>query len=700
MEYLPMGRKPSYEELLKTIKGLEREILMHDQAEESLKKSNSEQWFRKIYEESPIGIELYDSKGRLLSVNKACLDIFGVIDEKELKDFALLEDPNVTDEAKVKLSRGNLVRYETSFNFDKVKDSNLYKTTKSGISYLDVVIAPLGIKDRSSPTGYLVQVQDNSQRKRAEQELQKAHDLLEQKVKERTEELARTNQNLLQEITDHKRTGEALCESEERYRLLIVKMLNCFALLEIITDKSGQPCDYRFLEVNESFERITGLKASEIVGKTVLEVLPEIESYWLENFKHVAITTEPRCFDHYTRVFGKYFEVLTYCPKKGQLAVVFTDITERKKIEETLRFTQFAIDKSSDAAYWVGADGRFFYVNDASCRVLGYSKEQLLKMSVQDINPDYSPELWAKHWSHIKRKGYLFFESYQRTSEGITFPAEIAANFLEFRGREYNCFFVRDISKRKRLEEERGKLESKLRQAHRMQAVATLAGGIAHQFNNALAGISMSSDLLEINLPADQSIIRRLDQIRQEIHRMTQLTSQLLGYAREGKFQPKIISSRDLVIDTLPLIQHSLHPRVVVDTILPQDISPIMADRTQMQMVLAAIIQNAFEAIEADGHITISSKNEEIDTPFADNHPGLEPGSYISLTIEDDGAGMDEETRNRVFEPFFTNKFQGRGLGMAAVYGIVKNHGGYIWVDSELGKGTTVCILLPATEKR
>jgi len=242
---------------------------------------------------------------------------------------------------------------------------------------------------------------------------------------------------------------------------------------------------------------------------------------------------------------------------------------------------------------------------------------------------------------------------------------------------------VRDISKRKRLEEERGKLESKLRQAHRMQAVATLAGGIAHQFNNALAGISMSSDLLEINLPADQSIIRRLDQIRQEIHRMTQLTSQLLGYAREGKFQPKIISSRDLVIDTLPLIQHSLHPRVVVDTILPQDISPIMADRTQMQMVLAAIIQNAFEAIEADGHITISSKNEEIDTPFADNHPGLEPGSYISLTIEDDGAGMDEETRNRVFEPFSPISFKDVDLAwpqfmvslriMVAIFGLILN---------------------------
>jgi CheY-like chemotaxis protein len=126
----------------------------------------------------------------------------------------------------------------------------------------------------------------------------------------------------------------------------------------------------------------------------------------------------------------------------------------------------------------------------------------------------------------------------------------------------------------------------------------------------------------------------------------------------------------------------------------------VKADLAQLQMVLSAILSNASEAIEGEGRIKISAKNQEIDEPYANSYPGLKPGSYVSLTVEDDGTGMDEETKSRIFKPFFTTKFQGRGLGMAAVFGIIKNHGGWISVDSELGKGTTVRIFLPATEAK
>ncbi len=232
----------------------------------------------------------------------------------------------------------------------------------------------------------------------------------------------------------------------------------------------------------------------------------------------------------------------------------------------------------------------------------------------------------------------------------------------------------------------------------KMEAIATLAGGVAHEFNNALMGIMGNIELLKINFSEDGGINKHLEQMKSAGHRMSHLTAQLLAYAEGGKYQPKDLKLDDFVIEAVPILQHNLSPTVKVETVLPKDISHIKADHIQMQMVLSAILANSNEAIEDEGFIRITAENKDVDEDFTKQHPGLEPGYYVCLTIEDDGSGMDEETRKGIFEPFFTTKFQGRGMGMAAVYGIVRNHAGWISVDSELGRGTTVRIYLPAIE--
>jgi len=257
---------------------------------------------------------------------------------------------------------------------------------------------------------------------------------------------------------------------------------------------------------------------------------------------------------------------------------------------------------------------------------------------------------------------------------------------------------IRDISERKRSEDKKIKLEAQLQEAQKMEAIATLAGGVAHEFNNALMGIVGSIELLGIHMPEDVKGIKYFETMRSSVHRMSSLTDQLLAYAKGGKYQPKYLRLDHFVIKTLTLLQHNLNPKIRVETVSPKDISHINADYTQMQIVLSAILANANEAIEDEGLIKITAGNKDLDEDFTKQHPGLNPAPYVCLTIEDDGTGMDEETRNRIFEPFFTTKFQGRGMGMAAVYGIVKNHDGWIFVDSELGKGTTVRIYLPAIE--
>ena len=285
------------------------------------------------------------------------------------------------------------------------------------------------------------------------------------------------------------------------------------------------------------------------------------------------------------------------------------------------------------------------------------------------------------------------FELFERDRSGMAF-LEIVITPME--GGTDRCASgylvqIQDITRRKLAEEEKKEL-----QIQRMESIFTLAGGIAHDFNNALSGITGNIELLKMDLPNVARIDRYVEAMSNAAQRMVHLTNQLLAYARGGKYWPINISLSEFVEETLPMIQHKIAPAICVKTNLASDILNIEADMTQMHMALSAVVINAAEAIEGQGQIIIRTSNKEIDEGIAKYNPGLKPGRYNCLTVQDDGKGMDAETKRKIFEPFFTRKFQGRGLGMAAVYGIVKNHGGWISVESQLGKGTVVRIYLPA----
>ena len=203
-----------------------------------------------------------------------------------------------------------------------------------------------------------------------------------------------------------------------------------------------------------------------------------------------------------------------------------------------------------------------------------------------------------------------------------------------------------------------------------------------------------------MDFPHDEKIDKYIAPMKASADRMAYLTEQLLAYARGGKYHPQKISLKDFIEETLPLIQCNIEPAICFVKDLPDDIADINADSAQIQMIFSALVANASEAIEGTGLIKITIRNVEIDERFSIRHPDLKPGYYVYLEIEDDGKGMDDETKSRIFEPFFTTKFHGRGLGMAAVYGIIKNHDGAISVDSVIGKGTIIRLYLPAVETR
>lgn len=250
-----------------------------------------------------------------------------------------------------------------------------------------------------------------------------------------------------------------------------------------------------------------------------------------------------------------------------------------------------------------------------------------------------------------------------------------------------------------RLENEKKQLETLLRQTQKREAIAILAGGIAHEFNNALAGITGNVSLLELDFPNNEKIKNYTMSMKNCASRMAGLTDQLMAYARGGKYRAEIVSLSKVIEDTLPLIQYTMDPSICIDMDLSLDASPVKADLAQLQMVLSTLLINAYEAIDGEGRIRISVRDEEVDGSITGSRGDHEAGSYVCITIEDDGHGMDRETKQKIFDPFFTTKFQGRGLSLAAAYGIVKNHGGWMLADSIPGSGTAIRIFLPAVNK-
>jgi len=365
--------------------------------------------------------------------------------------------------------------------------------------------------------------------------------------------------------------------------------------------------------------------------------------------------------------------------------VAVSNIEERKKAEEKYRSMMESIE---DPMYICSPDFHVEYMNPAMVKRMGYDAigEPCYKV-IHELD-EKCP--WCVHDKMQQGKNCVIeivSPKDNRTYNVSNSPIHHVDGSIS------KLSIYRDITEIRNMEQHLG-------QVQKMEAIAILAGGVAHEFNNALMGIMGNIELLKMNLPENERRDKSFAAMNESGHRMSRLTDQLLAYARGGKYQPEDLKLDDFTIGTLPILQHDLNPEVRVETHFPKDISYIRADHTQMQMVLSAIVANSNEAIEDEGLIRITAENKNVDEDFTKQHAGLKPGPYVCLTIEDDGKGMDEETRSRIFEPFFTTKFQGRGMGMAAVYGIIKGHDGAITVDSEPGKGTVVRIYLPAIEAR
>jgi two-component system, cell cycle sensor histidine kinase and response regulator CckA len=374
------------------------------------------------------------------------------------------------------------------------------------------------------------------------------------------------------------------------------------------------------------------------------------------------------------------------------------EIEERKKAEEALRESEQRLLKAQEVARMGFLDWNLktndMYWSDEIYNLYGIKrqhKKSNIERTMELVHPDDLPFV-EKHLDMAIRgvKEYNIDHRKLR-SDGKTIWVHAQAELVRDADGNPESLLgtVVDITERK-------DLESQLLEARKTEAIGSLAGGVAHRFNNELSVIVGNIDLLALEKAEDDEMLEKLNDMLDSGKRMAHLADQLLAYSGGGKYNVQSVSLNNIVTGVLTLKKQTLHPGVRVETDLLSGLHVTRADPSQMLMVLSALITNANEAMEDQGSIRISTRNIGPDQALQKDYPDLKPGPYVCLSIEDTGKGMNEKARRRIFDPFYTTHFTGRGLGMAAVYGIIKNHNGDITVDSEPGKGTVVRIYLPA----
>ena len=422
--------------------------------------------------------------------------------------------------------------------------------------------------------------------------------------------------------------------------------------------------------------------------------------HWQQLWDAGSITFESR----YRRKDGTVFPIevtATRIAFEGrQYAIVLSkDITEHKRIIESLRIAQFMFDKAPFGIFLTKDGGYITDVNRHACQYLGYTRKELVRMNIQEIDQYYSPQEIEKIWLKVQNEGAAHFESIHCRKDGTDLPVEITGFLLKFNDDLYSVSFVQDISDRKKAEAQHRKMEDKIRKAQKMESLGTLAGGIAHDFNNILAAILGYSELAQYASPADSKLQGYLSQISQSSLRAKNIVQQILTFSRQGLSEKKPIDISRVIDEALQLIMSTLPATIDIIKNISPNLSPVVADETQVHQIVMNLCTNAYHAMKnTGGMLNVSLTAVTIQDQDMQNYPGMNPGHYLKLSIADTGCGIPPETINQIFDPYFTTKpaGEGTGLGLSTVHGIVKNHGGSIRVYSEVGSGTIFHVLFPS----
>lgn len=650
--------------------------------------ADSEERFINIYDQSLIGIEYCDADGRLINANKAFLDIFGLENGARLKTYRFFDDPNLPESLKNRLLLGETVRYELVYNFELTRQLDLFRSDKTGTAYLDMQITPLGHGGKASVGGFLLQVQD---------------------------------------ITERSLAQEALRESEKRLEFAIEASNG--GQWELLFSVDTPPENFPdSIYLSPRLKEFIGFSDSEIINSRqawnshiLPEDLPLVEKAELD---HLRGKTERHEVEFRMRHKDGG---IRWISSRGMIdrdvrglpvrwSGISMDITKRKLTEEALRDSESKYksiwDHSPIGIQIYDAGGRLLDSNRSSLEMFGVAaRAQLERLRLfEDLK---LPKLLRERLQKGESVRHILSLNFDKLRQAGLYQADkTGAMFLDVQVTPLGpecvsapggyLFQIQDVTEHKKSEAVQARLEEQLRQAQKMESVGQLAGGIAHDFNNLLLPIIGYAEIALMKVGQLDPLYTDLEQIRMAGERAKELTRQLLAFGSKLVLEMKTLNLNQEIRHFEKMFRRIIREDIVIEIRLHPSPGSVKADPSQLQQVLMNLALNATDAMPNGGRLTLETANVVLDDEYARIHPGAKPGLYLLLAVSDTGCGMSPETLSRIFEPFFTTKKVGKGmgLGLATVYGIVNQHGGSIWVKSRVGAGTTFKIYLPRVEEK
>ena len=648
-----MDKRPSYEELEKRVKKLEDKSLKQSTLEQALREN--EELLKATIEATADGILVVDENGKVLHANKRFAQIWNIPneliktkDDKKLLDYVLdqLLYPNEF------LTKVQELYHSINEDFDTIH-------FKNG-QILERKSCPLMRNEKIS--GRVWSFRDVTEQKQAMKDLQK---------------------------------------NEERHRIYFENISDVIFSIDP---------DFRIINISPSVGRILGYKPEEMIGKPIqdLDVLEpdSLEKAFSDMIKvfsgeRIPLSQYEFVSKDGTRKFGEVSaEPLIRDGKIVAMISVARDISERKSIEDALKQSEekyrIVLEANPDPVVVYDMEGKVTYFNMAFTNVFGWTLEECFGKSMDVFVPT---DAWPKTNMMINKvlsgENFSGIETLRYTKEGNIIPVSISgAIYRDKNGNPMGSVInLRDISEQK-------ELEIQFQQAQKMDAIGTLAGGIAHDFNNLLMGIQGCTSLMSFDIDSNHPNFEYLNRIENYIKNASSLTKQLLGFARRGKYEIKPTDINDIVNKSSEMFGRT-KKEITIHKKCHPDIWAVEVDQPQIEQVLLNLYVNAWQAMSGTGELYLQTENIILNDNDVKPY-GVKSGKYVKISVTDTGVGIDETIQHRIFDPFFTTKevSRGTGLGLASVYGIIKNHNGIINANSKKGEGATFNIFLPASEKK
>ena len=632
--------------------GCIRDITERKRVEEALKES--EERFRKLFQLTPLGYQSLDENGNFLEVNESWCQTLGYAREEVIgRNFAEFIDPNFKD-----IFERCFPMFKDAGAIDGVEHTMV---KKDGSTIIASFVGRVGHNNDGS--------------------FKQTH-------------------CIFADVTERKQAEEALRQSEKNYRLVVDNTDTGF----VVVDDAGA-----VVEANEPYLRLIGAEQlDDVIGRSVIEwTAPECKE---DNLAAVALCVKQGYIKDFettyvrndgTRVMIQINAITQETSEGARLSAQCRDITERKRAEEELRESEeryrVLFEEALDAIVVTELEsGIIVNCNKAATQLFGREKAELIGQHQRILHPpeETKGKFSATYEQHREEARGQILEAQIVTKNGDVRDVSIKADIFEFRGKKFLLGPFRDITETKRLQE----LESR---AQRLETAGTIAGQVAHDFNNLLAPLMAYPDFIREGLPRNHPALAYLDYIEESAKKIADINQDLLAMGRRGHYNREVLNLNAIIHQTVKEMP-SLADNVTCATVLDPDLMNILGGASQIHRVVTNLLCNAVDALQDIGHINVRTENYYVDD-ISGSYDRVPKGEYVKLTISDTGCGISDDNVQKILDPFFTTKAsdkkRGSGLGLSVVDAVVKDHGGYLDLETKPGKGTSFYVYFPTTHE-